>query len=186
VPEIEIEVEEGVFLPVYRHLQEDSEIDIDLIYGSRDSGKSRDEAQRLVLRCMASDYFRYILARKNFNTIKDSQWQVIKDVVEEWNFTQFFKFTTHPLQIECVNGNKFIARGFDDPQQIKSIQNPSGAWVEEGNQLTKEDWITLITSIRSNKGKTKIDVTFNPESDGNFADYWLYKDGMGFITRLLI
>lgn len=174
--EVEINVPRSAFLPVYQHLLEDTGIDIDFIYGSRDSGKSRDEAQRLVLKCLSSDYFRWILGRKQFNTIKDSQWQTIKDVVTEWNLEQFFQFRVSPLEIHCVNGNKFIARGFDDPAQIKSIQNPSGAWIEEGDQLTEDDWITLITSIRTNTGKTKIDVTFNPLSPGDYRQFWLYRD----------
>ena len=171
-----VRVPNQAFLPCYEHLRDDSTIDIDFIYGSRDSGKSRDTAQRLVVKCLSEPYFRHILARKTFNTIKDSQWQVIKDVVDEWGLGDFFTFTQNPLAINCINGNKFLARGFDDPQQIKSIQNPSGAWVEEGNQLTAEDWIVLITSLRSNKGRTKIDFTFNPECEGDYEDFWLWKE----------
>lgn len=173
----EIEIDPDVFLPCYNHLQEDSEIDIDFIYGTRDSGKSHDEAKRLIKKCLDSEYFRWILARKTFNTIKDSQWQLIKDIIDEWGLSDFFHFTTNPLEIHCKNGNKFVARGFDDPQKIKSFHNPSGAWVEEGNQLSKEDWVILTTSLRSNSGKTKIDVTFNPEAeDQDYREYWLYKD----------
>lgn len=174
--EVEVEINEDVFLPCYRHLLNDDGVDIDFEYGSRDSGKSRDTAQRLVKKCLEATYFRHILGRKTFNTIKDSQWQLIKDVVEAWGLSELFEFKINPLEIHCANGNKFIARGFDDPGKIKSLQNPSGAWIEEGNQLTKEDWIILLTSLRSNQGKTKVDVTFNPEAEGDFRQYWLYKD----------
>jgi len=180
---VEIEIHDDVFLPCYSHLRNDEGIDIDFIYGSRDSGKSRDTAMRLVEKCLTNDYFRHVLARKTFNTIKDSQWQVIKDVVEEWGLQDLFVFKTSPLEIDCINGNKFISRGFDNPQKIKSIQNPSGAWVEEGNELTSEDWIVLITSLRSNNGATKIDVTFNPECPGDFREFWLYKDYFSHTTE---
>lgn len=180
----EINIDPDVFLPCYRHLQDDQDVDVDFIYGSRDSGKSRDTAQRLVIKCLTAPYFRYILARKTFNTIQDSQWQLIKDVVNEWNLDSLFTFRKSPLGIDCVNGNRFIARGFDDPAQIKSTQNPSGAWCEEGSQLTKEDWVTLITSLRSNEGRIKIDVTFNPEADGDYRDFWLYKDHFSHTTDL--
>lgn len=174
--EVEIEIDLDVFLPCYHRLHDETGIDIDFLYGSRDSGKSRDIAQRLVKKCLDADYFRHLLIRKTFNTIKDSQWQLIKDVVEDWGLSDFFHFTTNPLEIHCKNGNKFVARGFDDAQKIKSFQNPSGAWVEEGNELTKDDWVTLRTSIRSNKVATKIDFSFNPEADGDYRDSWLYKD----------
>ena len=146
-----IQIPEEIFLPQYRHLHDDSDIDIDFIYGSRDSGKSRDTAQRLVVKWLSAPYFRHILCRKTFNTIKDSQWQLIKDIVDEWGLSQFFTFTMNPLSITCINGNKFLARGFDDPQKIKSIQNPSGAWVEEANELSQEDWTILTTSIVTGK-----------------------------------
>jgi PBSX family phage terminase large subunit len=181
--EVEVEINEDVFLPCYRHLLNDTAVDIDFLYGSRDSGKSRDTAQRLIKQCLEADYFRHILCRKTFNTIKDSQWQLLKDVVDEWGLGDLFDFKINPLEIHCLNGNKFIARGFDDPQKIKSLQNPSGAWVEEGNQLNKEDWIILITSIRSNHGKTKIDFTFNPEADGDYREFWLYKDYFSHTTE---
>jgi len=174
--EVAVDIDPDIFLPCYHHLLDDDDIDIDFIYGSRDSGKSRDEAMRLVIKCLESTYFRHILARKTFNTIKDSQWQLIKDVVDDWGLHTFFEFTKAPLEISCVNGNRFLCRGFDDPHKIKSIQNPSGAWVEEGNELTQEDWIILLTSLRSNKGKTKLDITFNPEADGDYREFWLYKD----------
>lgn len=172
----EIEIDEDVFLPCYRHLNNDTGIDIDLIYGGRDSGKSYNQAQRLVIRCLESDYFRYILARKTANTIKDSQWHLIKDVVSEWGLESLFTFNISPLEIRCANGNKFICRGLDEPAKLKSIANPSGAWVEEGNQITEEDFIFLISSLRSNTGSIKLDFTFNPESDTpDFRDFWIYK-----------
>lgn len=173
----EIEVDDEVFLPCYRHLSNDTGIDIDFLYGGRDSGKSRDEAQRLVLRCLSEDYFRYILVRKTANTIKDSQWQTIKDVVSEWNLESLFTFNKSPLEIYCINGNKFIARGLDEPAKLKSISNPSGAWIEEGNQIEENDFTFLLTTLRSNEGRVKMDFTFNPEADTpDFTEFWLYRD----------
>jgi phage terminase large subunit len=173
----EVEVDDSVFLPCFQHLRDDTGIDIDLIYGGRDSGKSRDEAQRLVLKCLEDDYFRHILVRKTANTIKDSQWQVIKDVVEEWNLESVFTFLKAPLEIHCANGNKFIARGLDEPMKLKSIANPSGAWVEEGNQISEDDFTFLLTTLRSNEGRIKLDFTFNPESDTpDYKDFWIYKN----------
>lgn len=174
--EVQVEIEDDIFLECYHHLLEDDGNDIDFLYGSRDSGKSQFVAQKYIKLCLELPYFRCLLGRKNFNTIKDSQWQTIKDIVTEWELTDLFIFKTHPLEIECVNGNRFLARGFDDPQMIKSVRNPSHAWIEEGNQLTSDDWNILITSIRNEFVNTKIDVTFNPECEEDYETFWLYKD----------
>lgn len=173
---IEIEIDEEIFLPCYRHLREDDSF-IRFLWGGRDSGKSHDVAMRKIVECLSAPYFREILVKKTSNSIKDAQWQTIKDIVADWGIDHLFHFTTHPLEITCVNGNKFIARGCDDPGKLKSIRNPSGAWIEEGNQLNESDWIILLTTLRSDKGKVQIDVSLNPETeDVDYEDFYLYKN----------
>jgi PBSX family phage terminase large subunit len=177
VSEIEIVIPKRAYLPCYFHLiKDDPEIDIDLLFGGRDSGKSRFVAQRLVQKCLEAPYFRCVLARKVFATIKDSQWQLIKDVVEAWGLGHLFTFKVSPLEIVCANGNKFVCRGFDEPQKIKSLTDASDAWVEEGNQVDQDDLIMLLTTLRTNKAKVKTWITFNPEAETpEFSDFWLYR-----------
>lgn len=169
-----VNIPKKVFLPCYHHLL-NSTADIDFLWGGRDSGKSAHIARQLILDCLRLPYFRCVLVRKVFNTVKDSQWQMIKDVVEEWGLQDLFTFNVSPLEIRCVNGNKFLCRGMDDPGRLKSISNPSHAWGEEINQFGQDDFIILMTSLRYNKGKVKTWASFNPECDGDFEEFWLYK-----------
>lgn len=171
---VEIEIDESVISPCYRHLRE-SEADIDLIWGGRDSGKSHYTAQELVLDCLESDYFRCVLVKKTFESIKDSQWQTIKDIVEEWGLSDYFEFYTSPLEIRCVNGNKFIARGCDKPGKLKSIKDPSHVWIEEANQLSEEEYIVLSTTLRTSHGRVKEKITFNPECECHYEEFWMVK-----------
>lgn len=182
--QITLEIDyDSVFLPVYKILRF-CKILIKFLYGGRDSGKSRDIAQRKILKCLSAKYFRCILIKKTANSIKDSQWQLIKDVCEEWKIDHLFKFKTSPLEIVCVtNGNKFICRGMDDAAKIKSISNPSDAWVEEGNQLTLEDWIYIITTLRSSHGEVEIEMSFNTETKGDYNEFWLYKEYFSHTTE---
>lgn len=177
MPNININIDyDDVFLPVYEPLRT-TDAKLKFIYGGRDSGKSRDCAQRKIIECLTKKHFRCILIKKTFNSIKDSQWQLIKDICEEWHIDQFFSFNTSPLEIKCkLNGNKFICRGMDDAAKIKSINEPSDAWIEEGNQLTLQDWIYIITTLRSSYGPVGIDMTFNTETKGDYNDFWLYKE----------
>lgn len=173
MPKIEITVDQEVFLPVYQHLL-DSKNDIEFLYGSRDSGKSRDIAQRLILKCLSDDYFLCPMIRKVANTVKDSQWQMLKSIIEEWGLDPYFDFITHPLEVRCKNGNKFLARGMDDPKKIKSLTNPSCAWIEEGSDLDTEDWVLILTSLRSNHGRTQTWVSFNPDMPTDYEDTFIY------------
>ena len=85
-------------------------------YGGRGSSKSVFAAKKLIYRCLTEPYFRYILYRRTYNTIRDSQYQTIKDIVEELGLDSVFTFTLAPLEIRCANGNKFICRGGDEPR----------------------------------------------------------------------
>lgn len=169
-----VEIPLRAFLPCYRHLN-DSEADINFLWGGRDSGKSHYIAQRLVVKCLSAKYFRCILVKQTFESIKDAQWQTLKDVVEEWGLEELFTFKVSPLEIECVNGNKFIARGCDKPGKLKSIKDPSDAWYEEGNQISADDFNVISTTLRTNKAKVQQWFSFNPECEGNYEDFWLYK-----------
>lgn len=182
-----IDIPKRAFLPCYHHLLE-STADIDFLWGGRDSGKSAHIARQLLMDCMRLPYFRCVLARKFFNTIKESQYQMLKDVATEWGVSHLFTFKTNPQEIICnINGNKFICRGMDDPGKLKSISNPSHCWAEEMNQMDLDDFIIIMTSMRYNSGRIKVWCSFNPECDGDYGEYWLYSNffkdkGKNFIS----
>lgn len=166
----------ATFLPVYQDLVR-KEADIYFLWGGRDSGKSHFIAQKLLLDCVNLKYFKCILIKKTAESIKDSQWQLVHDLIILWGLEEHFTCHISPLEIICnINGNKFIARGCDNPAKLKSITNPTHAWYEEGNQLTEQDHITVSTTLRSNKGKIKEWFSFNPECDQDYESFWLYKN----------
>lgn len=146
-----------------------------ICWGGRGSSKSVFAAKKLIYRCLSEDYFRFILIRNVYEDIKDSSYQTIKDCIIEMGLESLFRFTVSPLQINCVNGNKFIARGCDKTTKLKSIKDPTGAWYEE-DIPSENDFITITTSIRTTKAKYLQEIfTINPEVDGNYEDHWFFK-----------
>lgn len=178
MPEYNISISKDKFLPCYQHLlnDEDGIFDLDFIYGSRDSGKSREVAMQLIVDCLRLPVFRCILIRKVLNTIRDSQYSLIQSIVEEWGLQSLFKFNSSRLEITCINGNAFFGRGLDDVQRIKSFNNPSVVWIEECAQITREDFIVILTSMRNNNINVKTWATFNPECDVTYTEFWLWID----------
>ena len=146
-----------------------------VLVGGRGSSKSDFVAKQLILRCMQEKYFRYVLIRKTYRTIKESQYRTLSDLIHELGLEQFFKFVQHPYEITCINGNKFIAAGMDEPKKIKSIKDPTGCWWEE--EIPEEGgFITVTTSIRTLKAKFLQEIfTINPEVEGDYEDNWFYK-----------
>lgn len=177
MPVINIDIEDDIFLPCYLPLVHSDEFfDIDFLYGGRDSGKSRHIAMQLVLDCLRPGYFKCLLIRKVLNTVRSSQYDLIKSVIEEWNLTHLFRFNETRLEIICkANKNGFYGRGLDDVGRIKSFNNPSHCWIEEGNQITSEDFVVILTSLRANQ-QVKTWFSFNPECEGNYSDFWLYQE----------
>jgi len=171
------------YLPCYSHLLL-SDADVNLLYGGRDSGKSYFIAQKLIADCMRNDYFRCILVKKTHESIKDAQWQTIKDIVEQEGLAHLFTFYRAPLEIHYNNnGNKFIARGCDNPAKMKSIKDPSTVWIEEANQLGQEDYLTISTTLRSNKARIEEWLSFNPETKGDYREHWIYKDFLSMLDN---
>ena len=138
-----------------------------IMYGGRGSSKSNFEAKKLIYRCLTENYFRHILIRNTYATIKDSSYQTIKDIIFELGLQELFEFKLQPLEIHCINGNCFLARGCDDTQKIKSVKDPTGAWWEE-DIPSEADFITVTTSIRTTKADFLQETfTINPEVERN-------------------
>lgn len=144
-------------------------------WGGRGAAKSDAIAKKLIFRALSEPYFRFLLVRENYNTVKNSQWQTLKDIITDLGLDSLFKFRETPLEITCVNGNKFIAVGCDNVAKIKSVKDPTGAWYEE-DIPNEDDWITITTSIRTQKAAYLQEVfTINPEVEGNYEDNWFWK-----------
>lgn len=150
-----------------------------ILYGGRDSSKSNFAAKLLIYRCLNEPYFRYILIRKHYAWVRNSQYQNLYDTIFDLGLESEFTFNTHPVKITCKkNGNMFIGAGADDVRAIKSIKDPTGCWYEEDIVYIPEaDWITITTSIRSTKARFLQDIyTINPEVKGeSYDENWFWQ-----------
>ena len=90
---LRLNLTEDVFVDVYRPILTDPILrnkPRKIFYGSRDSAKSHFVAQNLVIDCLEQDYFRCILIRKVYDTIKDSQFQKLIDIITDWRLDEIF------------------------------------------------------------------------------------------------
>jgi PBSX family phage terminase large subunit len=170
----EIEWHEDLHLEVYDKIRA-SDATVKLFWGGRDSGKSYEVALTLIKKCLTAPYFKCILVREHFNSIQESQWELLKKVVEDHNLERWFTFQLNPLKISCVNGNRFIARGCDKPSSIKSVNEPTDAWFEEADKIKPDQYRTIATTLRSSDVTVMQWISFNPESQGDYEEHWLFK-----------
>lgn len=156
----------GLYNDIYLPLLHDTNRYL-LLYGGRDSAKSYFAAQWCILKLMREKDARGVLMRRRFNSIRDSQFQMIRGIVDRHGLGRFFNFTTSPLEVTFrPTGAKILARGLDDPDKTKSIADPTFIWYEEANEITETDWQKSTLSLRtSGKAVLQEIFTFNPEME---------------------
>ena len=130
-----------------------------VFFGGRGSGKSFSVAQALVLIASRVEV-RVLCCREIQNSIRDSSYQLLKDMVGRLGLESRFVFTDQ--EIRCPStGSRFIFKGLlRNEQSVKSTEGIDICWVEEAQTVSEVSWEVLIPTIR--KANSEIWVTFNP------------------------
>jgi phage terminase large subunit len=69
------------------------------------------------------------------------------------------------------NGTEIDCIGLDDPEKIKSIEDPWFAWIEEADSLTESDFDAVDFVLR--QGGDQIILTFNPPPMVPGVNHWI-------------
>ncbi len=142
-----------------------------VLKGGRASAKSTHIAFWLTM-AMVKYPVNTVCFRKVGNTIMDSVYEQLKETIEIFGLTHLFQFKKSPMEIIFIpRGNKFIFRGLDDPQKIKSIKSAKYpivfAWFEEVAEIKTEDELSMVINsvLRGelpDKLNYKIFLSYNP------------------------
>jgi len=139
--------------------------------GSRASGKSWAIAKILVFKCLTNGRFKCVYARKIKDKIRKSCFSRLKETIRNFGLDDLFVIKEGDMTITALNGNSFIAVGFDDPDNVKSVDDPTHVWFEEADQFEEFDFQTMDTSLRGPKGlELEFYMSFNPMN----KFHWLY------------
>jgi len=142
-----------------------------ILFGSASSGKSYFAAQKIILRCLTEVGHRFLVIRKVGNTLKDSVFQLLKDVISEFDVYNEFEINkTDKTFLHKLTGNEIICKGLDEPEKIKSVQGITSMWIEEATELTFDDFTQLLLRVRGEKKNyVQYILSFNPISE----NHWL-------------
>lgn len=131
-----------------------------IFYGGRGSGKSFNIARALILRSYTKP-IRVLCCREIQKSISDSVIQMLIEQIELLGLQAFFE--VQKTQIIGLNGSRFTFAGLKtNITSIKSMTGIDVVWVEEGENVSKESWDTLIPTIREDG--SQIIVSFNPKN----------------------
>lgn len=106
---------------------------------------------------------RILCAREVQKSIKQSVHTLLVDQIQALGLGQFYSVTE--TEIRGANGTSFTFAGLAQHtvESIKSYENISRVWVEEGQTVSKKSWDILIPTIRA--PGSEIWCSFNPDLD---------------------
>lgn len=134
-----------------------------LLFGSAGSGKSYWALMKVLIRLLSEKSHRFLFVRKVAKTIRESQFKLAQDIINQWGIRHKFEIRESDMRIRCSNGNEILTVGLDDPEKIKSIQRITGIWIEELTELTEQDLNQLNLRLRGfTQNYKQIIGTYNP------------------------
>lgn len=150
---------------------------IKLLYGSRNSTKSHYAAIQCVLKSLTLPYHKVLMVRKIKESVADSVYGTVKEVIEMFGLTKFFHFSDNRSRITCrINGNQFIPKGthetLNQSGTAKSIVKPTAAIVDEMDELTEPEFNKLLFSLRGSEHLELFGI-FN--TDAVDENHWIYQ-----------
>jgi phage terminase large subunit len=150
-------------LPVYRGAY-DSRARWLHLYGGAGSGKSYFAASKVVLRCYEAPAQRILLIREHFKHIRNSQFRLIQETIARGGQADNWRANRTELSLTCSNGSEILSYGLDDLDKLKSVVDPTYAWIEEATQVRNADAIDQVgLRLRgATPGYQQIILTYNP------------------------
>lgn len=131
-------------------------------YGGRGSGKSFFFAEFAIE--ISRRIKTVILCAREFQgSIADSVHKLLSETIDRLGYSDEFEVQKQTI-IHKGTGTTFVFYGIkNNVTKIKSVQGVGVAWIEEGENVSKESWDVLIPSIRGDKN-AEIWVSFNPKN----------------------
>lgn len=138
-----------------------------VFYGGRDSTKSWSVAICLISLAFTNKDLLIVCAKGTMNSLSDSVKSLIENLIKHMGLEDYFRVIES--EIECVlTGSRFIFKGLQNPDRLKSLEGADYLWIEEANIDTKEKTFdTVVPTIR--KPGNKIILTFNPKFEDDFV-----------------
>lgn len=137
--------------------------------GSAGSGKSYHITQKIIIRC-CSEPIRVMVCRRYGTTIRQTVFELFKEVINNWQLTEYIKINEGDYRITFPNGSLIFFAGLDEETKLLSLTNVSTVWIEEAYEVPKDMVDQLNLRLRGTAKNQQIILSFNPISTHS----WLY------------
>ena len=141
-----------------------------LTVGGYGSSKSYHVAVKLIKKLL-EEKRKALVVREVFDTIRDSCYDLLMEVAEAMEVSEYITFTTSPMQVRFSNGSKIIFKGMDKPAKLKSLNGVSIVWIEECSEVKYAGFKEILGRLRHPTLSNHIILSTNPVSKNN----WVFK-----------
>lgn len=167
---VELKLSKKLFVPLFYPLLQNYDHRWEFYMGSAGSAKSYFITQKLLLRAI-NEPIRILVCRRYGTTIRNSVFNLFKDMIKRWNLLPFVKINESDFRITLLhNGSEILFTGLDDETKLLSLNNVSTVFVEEAFEVNREIVEQLNLRMRGKAANQQILMAWNPIS----KDSWLY------------
>lgn len=137
------------------------------LYGGSSASKTYSVVQLQIILMLSGADENALILRKYAVDIKDSIFADFKNIIAEWELTDYFIIQQN--YIECTLTGSYVRfRGLDDSEKIKGITGFKRVILEEISQFDEIDLKQIKKRLRGREGQQIIGI-FNPISE----DHWI-------------
>jgi len=154
--------------------------DTKILKGGRASSKTWDCAGFAVY--LASKYTVKFLCMRQFqNKIKESVYAILKIQIERFGLQDEFEVLASEIK-HRTTGSSFHFYGIHrDIAEIKGFEGADIGWIEEGEGLTKDQWLIIEPTLR-NEG-AECWILYNPRLVSDFVETFHHDLNNGVLVR---
>lgn len=138
------------------------------LVGGYGSGKSYHVALKIVIKLL-EERRTALVVREVYDTHRDSTFSLFEEIIADMDLSDRIRAVTSPMQIRFPNGSKIIFKGMDKPEKLKSVNNVSLIWAEEGSEVKYAGFKELIGRMRHPTLDLHMIVTTNPVAQDNWT-----------------
>lgn len=145
------------------------------LVGGYGSSKSYHVAVKMIKKLL-EEKRKALVVREVFDTIRDSCYDLLEEVVNAMGVEEHVHFTTSPMQVKFKNGSKIIFKGMDKPVKLKSLNGVSIVWIEECSEVKYAGFKEILGRLRHPTMSNHIILSTNPVSKGNWCYKYFFQD----------
>ena len=143
-----------------------------LLEGGRAGGRSYEASQFMTAEMLRKEYFRGVIMRQIYATVKDSNYQEIVDRIDDWGINDQISISQSPLGFKMgkkkIDAKAFQASSKTQTAKAKSITGYNVVWIEEAEEIDEHDFDQLDVSLRKKGVDIIVILSFNPPVKGHW------------------